>query len=309
MDQIALFLGGRINDYAGALIQGTFNGIRSTFNLDNSDLRLTAPFTVNDTELRVGVDVNNGPTVQDPYNSTYAWGYPYVASRLAPNPTAQPLLAGGLIGNSIGATVYAWYDRSIYFEAGLYNTFGPSLLSLTGNAYGPGNTANPAPYLRTAYEWNWNGQSAYVGAIFLHANINPATGPFSSDGSQGHNSYTDYAVDGGYQYIGDGTHVVSTLAIFDHERQKLTSLFNSGTSSQAGNNLNQLRTSVTYYYQQAYGVTAAWQKTWGSPIRCSTRRRRCRGAPTASPTATRSSSRLTTCRLERRIPGLVPGSI
>ena len=59
--------------------------------------------------------------------------------------------------------VYAWYDRSLYLEAGLYNTYGPSLLSLTGNAYGPGSTANPAPYVRAAYEWNWNGQSAHVG--------------------------------------------------------------------------------------------------------------------------------------------------
>jgi hypothetical protein len=40
-------------------------------------------------------------------------------------------------------TVYAWYDRSLYFEAGLYNTFGPSLLSLTGNAYGAGSTTLP----------------------------------------------------------------------------------------------------------------------------------------------------------------------
>ena len=72
MDQISAFLGGRINDYAGAMIQVTFDGIASAFHLDNSDLRLTAPITVHDTELRLGLDINNGPTVQDPYNSSYA---------------------------------------------------------------------------------------------------------------------------------------------------------------------------------------------------------------------------------------------
>jgi len=264
MDQISAFLAGRITDYAGGFVQGTFNGVDSTFKLDNTDLRVTSPFTVNNTELRLGLDVNNGPTVQDPYNSTYAWGYPFVASALAPTPTAQPLLAGALIGNSIGATVYAWYDRSLYLEAGLYNTFGPSLLSLTGNAYGPGSTASPAPYVRAAYEWNWNGQSAHVGGIFLHADINPVTGSFSSDGSQGLNRYTDYAVDGGYQFIGDGTHVVSVLGIFDHEEQNLAGLFNTGASSQSGNSLNQLRANISYYYLQTYGVTVSWQKTWGS---------------------------------------------
>jgi hypothetical protein len=264
MDQISVFLGGRINDYAGGLVQGTFNGIASSFHLDNTDLRVTAPFDVNSTELRLGMDVNNGPTVQDPFNSSYAWGYPYVASALVPTPAAQPLLAGGLTGNSIGATVYAWYDRSLYLEAGLYNTFGPSLLSLTGNAYGPGSTANPAPYVRAAYEWNWNGQSAHIGGIFLHSNFNPATTAFTSDGSLGHDSYTDYAVDGGYQFIGDGTHIVSVLGIFDHEAENLVGSFNSGSSSQAGNSLNQTRLSVTYYYQQTYGATVAWQQTWGS---------------------------------------------
>lgn len=263
MDQISIFAGGRITDYAGALVQGTFNGIDSTFYLDNSDLRLTAPFTLHDTELRLGVDINNGPTVQDPYNSSYAWGYPYVSSALVVTPTAQPLLAGGLTGNSIGATVYAWYDRSLYLEAGMYNTYGPSLLSWTGQSYGPGSTANPAPYLRAAYEWNWNGQSAHVGGIFLHSNFNPAISAFSSDGSLGHDSYTDYAVDGGYQYTGDGTNVFSVLGIVDHENQNLVGSFNSGAVSGAGNSLNQVRVSATYYYLQTYGVTVGWQKTWG----------------------------------------------
>jgi hypothetical protein len=264
MDQISVFTGGRITDYLGAFVQGTFDGIASTFHLDNTDIRLTTPLSVGDTELRIGLDINNGPTVQDPYNSTYAWGYPYVSSALVPTPAAQPLLAGGLAGSSIGATIYAWYDRSLYLEAGLYNTYGPSLLSYTGNAYGPGATSAPAPYVRAAYEWNWNGQSAHIGGIFLHSNINPAISTFASNGSNGQDSYTDYAVDGGYQWIGDGTNIFSVLGIIDHEDQKLASSFATGAASQAGNSLNQSRVSATYYYQQTYGATIGWQKTWGS---------------------------------------------
>ncbi len=62
MDQISLFAGGRITDYAGAFVQGTFDGVTSAFHLDNTDLRLTSPFSVGDTELRLGLDINNGPT-------------------------------------------------------------------------------------------------------------------------------------------------------------------------------------------------------------------------------------------------------
>lgn len=264
MDQISLFLGGRVTDNFGGLVQVTLNGIASTFKLDNTDLRATMPFDFNDTELRVGIDVNNGPTVQDPYNSTYAWGYPYVLSAFAATPSAQPLLAGALGGNSIGVTVYAWYDRSLYLEAGLYNTYGPSLLSYTGNAYGPGSTRNPAPYVRAAYEWNWNGQSAHVGGIFFNSNFNPTIASFSSDGSMGHNQYTDYAVDAGYQYLGDGTHIFSALGIFNHEEQNLKGYYNAGTSSQSRNSLNQLRATFSYWYQQTYGVTLGWQNTWGT---------------------------------------------
>jgi len=136
---------------------------------------------------------------------------------------------------------------------------------LTGTAYGPGSTSNPAPYFRTAYEWDWNGQSAYVGGVFLHSNLNPATAAFSSNGSQGHNSYTDYAVDGGYQYIGDGTNVMSATAILDHEENTLNSSFNTGAVSRPGHALNQLRANITYYYKETYGGSFGWQKTWGSP--------------------------------------------
>lgn len=263
MDQISAFLGGRITDHAGGFVQGTFSGVTSQFFLDNTDLRLTTPLAVDDRELRLGLDVNNGPTVQDPYNASFAWGYPYVSSSLAPTPTAQPLLAGGLIGNSIGVTGYAWYNRALYVEAGLYNTYGPALLSLTGTAYGPGSTANPAPYARIAYEWNWDGNSAYVGGIFLHSKFNPAVSAFSSDGSQGHTSYTDYAIDGGYQLLGTGVHVVSLTGLYDYEQQNLDGLVNTAASSRASNGLQQVRATATYYYDQTYGATVGWQKTWG----------------------------------------------
>lgn len=226
---------------------------------------MTAPYELGDAELRLGLDFNNGPTVQDPYNSTYAWGYPYVASALSAVPSAQPLLAGALAGNSYGITGYAWYDRSLYLEGGLYGAYGPSLLHATGNTYSLGSTANPAPYLRAAYEWDWNGQTAHVGGILFHVNFNPAAGPYTSDGSAGRDSYTDYAVDAGYQFIGDGEHTLAVLGIFDHEQQNLTGSTVSGASSQSSNTLNQVRMNATYYYQQTYGATAAWQKTWGTP--------------------------------------------
>jgi hypothetical protein len=262
-DQVSLFLAGRLNDYVGAFIQGTYNGVDRSVSLDNTDLRVTAPLTVRNNELRVGLSVNNGPTVQDPYNSTFAWIFPFATSQLAPTPTAQPLLAGGLIGNSVGVTAYGWYDRHLYLEGGVYNTYGSTLTRLTGAALGPGATATSSPYLRAAYEWNWAGQSAHVGALFLSSHLNPALGSRSFTAAFGTNRYTDFAVDAGYQFLGDGTHVATVEAIYTHENQALTGSFNMGASSQPRNALEQARVNLTYFYQNTYGINFGWQNTWG----------------------------------------------
>ncbi len=264
LDQISVFLAGRITDYAGAFIQGTYSGVDKAFSLDNTDIRLTTPLTVGDSELRIGASVNNGPTVQDAYNSTPVWMFPFATSALAPTPAAQTLLGGGgLVGNSAGVTAYAWYDRRLYVEAGGYQTYGPSLLSATGTSLGPGSTANIAPYARVAYQWEWNDQSAHIGALLLSANINPAISEHTADSSNGRNRYTDYAFDADYQYLGDGTHIATGNVLFVHEIQDLSASFNTGASSQTGSALNQLNLTATYYYKNTYGLTLGWQYVWG----------------------------------------------
>ena len=61
---------------------------RTRRTLDNVDLRpYTTTFDLSGKELRVGTTINNNPTVQDPYNSTFAWGFPYC--RLGPGANAD----------------------------------------------------------------------------------------------------------------------------------------------------------------------------------------------------------------------------
>ena len=265
MDQISLFAGGRITDYAGAFVQGTFDGIASAFHLDNTDLRLTSPFSVGDTELRLGLDINNGPTVQDPFNSSYAWGYPYVSSVLVLVPTAQPLLAGGLIGNSLGATVYAWYDRSLYLEAGLYNTYGPSLLSYTGNAYGPGATANPAPYCAPPMSGTGTASPPISAGFSCIPTSIPRPRPSPAMARTGKTATLTMRSIAATN--GSATGRISSRCWASSTTKTRTSPARSatGSASQQDNSLNQIRANVTYYYQQTYGATVAWQKTWGSP--------------------------------------------
>jgi hypothetical protein len=268
LDQVSAYFAGRITSWAGAFVQGTYDGIAHAFRLDNTDIRpLTTVLEPGNRDLRVGISVNNNPTVQDPYNSTYAWGYPFVASALAPTPAAQPAVATALSGNSIGLTAYAWYDESLYVEAGGYETQGPTFLHLTGatlNGAPFGSTAGIAPYFRAAYEWNWKHQSAHLGGLIFHSDFNPATAAFTVSSALGRNDYTDVAVDAGYQFLGDNTNIFTAEGIYTHESQNLEGAFNAGQSSQTGNELQQIRLALTYYYRETYGVTFGWQHTWGN---------------------------------------------
>jgi hypothetical protein len=76
---------------------------------------------------------------------------------------------------------------------------------------------------------------------------------------------TDYGFDAGYQYLGDGTHIVTANGLFIRENQHLQASFNAGASSQVNSALNQVRVNATYYYQNTYGLTLAWEYTWGQP--------------------------------------------
>ncbi|MDR3534478.1 MAG: hypothetical protein P4L90_28435 [Rhodopila sp.] len=265
LDQISGFVGGAIGQHTGGLIQFTWTDVDNTSHVDNTDLRpYTTVFDLGGKDLRIGTTLNNNPTVQDPYNTTFAWGFPYIASALAPTPAANPMLSGAFSGNTIGYTVYAWYDSKLYLEGGAYNTLSPWTLARFGNDYVIGSTVSPAPYLRAAYEWHWDKSAAHVGALFMYADVDPATGvPFQTSNVNGSDRYTDYAVDAGYQFLGDGTHIATVQGIYTHEYQNLRAT-SSGTGFGSSYNLDQIRANVSYWYRNTYGVTFGWQKTWGS---------------------------------------------
>ena len=265
LDQVSLFLAGRATNYAGAFIQATYDGIGHAFFLDNTDLRLTTPITIDHHDIQIGLSANNGPMVQDPYNTTYAWNFPFFSSSLAPTPAASTILGGPLLGNTVGLTAYAWVDQSLYVEAGLYDTQAPSLLSHLGEAYGPGSATAPAPYVRLAYEWNWGNNSAHIGTAFFRGRFNPATDTFSATGALGHDTFTDAYFDAGYQFLsGNGRHTATLNGFYTHEDHTLQGTTALGGATTPDGTLNETRITGTYYFDRTYGATIAWSKLWGS---------------------------------------------
>lgn len=120
LDQVSGFFGGRIAPNLGAFIQVTYDGVAKHTAWDNTDVRYARTLTFGPNAVVVGLSINNNPTVQDLWNSTPAWGYPYVSSGLAPTPAAATLISGTLADVALGATVYAMIDDLVYLEAGEY---------------------------------------------------------------------------------------------------------------------------------------------------------------------------------------------
>ncbi len=77
LDQVSIFIAGGIGSHTGGFVQMTYSNFDNTFALDNTDLRpYVTTLQAFGNDLTLGVSLNNNPSVQDPYNSTFAWGYP-----------------------------------------------------------------------------------------------------------------------------------------------------------------------------------------------------------------------------------------
>ncbi len=264
LDQISVFLAGNVGEHSGGFVQTTYQNSNNAIHLDQVDIRpYTTVVDVGGNDLRLGTTLTNAPMVQDPFNSTFNWGFPYVVSTLAPTPAANPVLVGGFAGNTVGLTGYAFYDHRFYLEAGAYQSMSPYEMARLGTGYGTGKIDGAAPYVRAAYVWDWDDSTAHLGAILFAANTFPATGR-SADGSAGSDSYTDVAIDGGYLFQGDGTNSFSFESIYVHEDQKLgASSALAGAGNGTNYTLNKFNASFSYWYQNTYGASLAWQKTWG----------------------------------------------
>jgi hypothetical protein len=86
--QASFFYAGKIADELGAFIQLTYDGAGNSFGLDNTDIRYAHHLSFggangNAHDLILGVTLNNNPTVQDVWNTTPAWGFPYSGSSVA----------------------------------------------------------------------------------------------------------------------------------------------------------------------------------------------------------------------------------
>ena len=74
----SLFLAGAIGEHVGGFIQVTYSAQDDNFSWDNTDIRFARDTKFLGKDFVYGVDFNNNPTVEDLWNDTPAWGFPWL---------------------------------------------------------------------------------------------------------------------------------------------------------------------------------------------------------------------------------------
>ena len=137
LDQASLFYGGTVIGKVGAFLQGNYDGVGKIWTWDHMDVRFANDANVRGGQLVYGVSLNNSPGVQDLWNTTPAWSFPFDGSGLAPTPAASTLIEGGLGEIAVGGSAYGMWNNQIYGEVGLYHMIPRSAIdSLTGSSDG-----------------------------------------------------------------------------------------------------------------------------------------------------------------------------
>ncbi len=270
--QISLFYAGKIAPRLGAFIQLTYGNDSGTIGIDNVDLRWADNRVLSgDKSLVYGITANNNPTVQDLWNSTPAFGYPYAASDAVVAPIAGTQIDGALGQDVAGISLYAMWNESLYAELGTYRSAKQGASNALTGGTGPldGTNSNVitggAPYYRLAYEHLWGRNSltaGLYGATFKLLPGGSADAPGNLNGPA--NEFKDTAEDFQYQFIGD-QHLFTFSGTHIREKMTLNASFGDGAGADnLHNDLTTTRVWGSYFYQRKYGATLGTFATTGS---------------------------------------------
>ena len=281
----SLFLAGKVNDNIGGFVQWTYEPINVNDDgkivghsgIDNVDLRAVGRIENEDkTDIRwlYGVTLHNNPTVQDVWNSTPAFGFPFTGPPNGIGPAAATIIDGGLAQQVAGIGAYVYWNSTIYAELSGYHTADGAFSPLRAgqDTHTPGGVIRLNgynPYWRLAYNHEWGANSIMVGTYGMKVDLYPDnTMPFTPT-----DHFTDVAFDAQYQYISQ-EHTFTTQVTHIHENQNFRASYPatlSGnpigvgpTPDNPSDGLNTNKFKASYYYQRQYGATLFYFRTTGT---------------------------------------------
>lgn len=255
-DQLSLFYAGELTPKVGAFIQLTYTAPDATIGIDNVDIRFADRAKFLDKSLVYGISLENNPTVQDPWNTVPAWGFPFMASPSAPSPMAAPVIDGALGQQVAGLGAYGFWNSLLYVEFTAYAR-APQGVAYPLDSAVTGLPSGFTPYWRVAVQHQWTKDYLMVGTFGMQTSLVP-TG-FSGPS----NKYTDIALDAQYERkVGDGALI--GRATWIHESQSLDASFAGGGASTVSNTLQSWKVNASYDPSLHLGFTLGAFGTTGT---------------------------------------------
>src|SRR3984957_13209945 len=264
--QASLFLAGAWATHVGSFVQVTYTSQGDHFTWDNSDIRYANATKLLKNDLAYGITLNNNPTVEDLWNSTPAWGFPWVGSDWAPGPTAGALINGGLAQDVAGVGMYAMWDNHLYLDGTIYRTAHIGAPQPNTGVDGSGtalpiNIRGVAPYWRLAWKQNSKNNNLMIGTYGMHMKSTPGAITGLED------SYTDWAADFQYdriipQFKGD---VLSIRGTYIRENSALLATGSSLADPLIQHHLNTVQANAEYHFGDKYSATIGYFDVDGTP--------------------------------------------
>jgi hypothetical protein len=255
---ISLFLSGAWTSHVGSYVQVTYDTQDDHFTSDNTDIRYANSTKLSGKEIVYGIDLNNNPTVEDLWNDTPAWGYPWIASDWAPTPGASPIINGGLAQDVAGLGVFAMWNNHLYADVAVYRSE-----HVDGSQPNPGvgssyNIRGIAPYWRLAWQEGTGTTQFEAGTYGIHMRSTP-------NGITGlEDDYTDWALDTQLDQTLYRKYVLSLRGTYIHENSNLVATFAGGGSSLSPHHLNTFLPNAEFHFGNRVTTTFGWFETSGT---------------------------------------------
>jgi hypothetical protein len=255
--QLSLFLAGGYASHFGGLAQITYTHSDDKFSMDNTDLRYANQGKLGGKDWDYGITINNNPSVEDLWNSTPAWGFPWISSEAGVSPLAGPIIQGALGQDVAGVGAFSMWNNHLYTDVTAYRSehagSAPPITGV-GSAY---NISGVAPYWRAAWQQNWGSNYLEFGTfgIFMNSFPGAVSGP--------EDRYVDPSLD--FQYERPfGANLLDVHGAYTYEKSNLGATFLAQGATTAANHLNSLKFDGTYHWTNKFTATGALFSTTGT---------------------------------------------
>ena len=255
--QLSIFLAGGFATHFGGMAQLTYTHSDDHFGMDNTDLRYANRGKLAGKEIEYGVTLNNNPSVEDLWNSTPAWGFPWISTASGVDPIASPVINGGLGQDVAGVGGFGLWNHHLYGDVTLYRSEHAAAASPVTGTGQPFNISGVAPYWRAAWQQTWGANYLEVGTYGIDLNNipNAVSGP--------EDRYVDPSLDFQYERP-SGPNMFDLHGTWMHEKSNLNATLAAGAAGFKAHSLNTFKVDANYHWSYRYSVTGAFFSTTGT---------------------------------------------